>query len=1353
LLFADRVHKHFFNGGALTDARIRTRYEQVRARLNNSVSGFDNRVGATWIPQRRRFVLDHLGRAGLAFSTNAPGFSQFGGRVPAGYALTMTNVAGTIYYTTDGSDPRVMFTGAVAPSAVAYVEPVVLPNPVRLKARSLQGTNWSALTEAVFEVDLPSLPLRITEINYHPPDGEEYEFIELTNLSPLPINAGGVTLEGVTFRFPENTVIAGGARLVLISNSRPAAFAQRYPGVTVFGQYGGSLANSGERLALVDREGRTLQSVDYRDSGGWPEEADGRGASLEILDPLGDPDAPANWRASETPGGSPGAPKAPLALPAVRLSEIAADVRPGASSGGRTHDWIELHNAGATGVDLTGWSLSDGGLERRFVFARTLLPAGGYLVVSCAPADSNAPGPRTGFALAREGESVFLADAQGRRVDAVSFGPQIPGFTVGRVGAAAEWRLCEPTPGAANEPAAVAEPTNLVVNELLSNPVPGADDWIELHNQHPYLPVELRGLSLGTSNQTFQLATQGFVAPADFLVLRADAQPGPDHVDFRLPSPRGSVMLYDRLGREVNHLTYLAAPEGVSFGRLPDGAEVTQYFQGSASPGGSNFVAAYTGAVLNEVLARSTGSGADWVELHNPTPAAFSLAGMSLGLDRERPGMFVFPAGVRIEAGGFLRVWCDDTRPAATVLAADFNTGIALGARGGGVYLFDPTGQQVDAIEYGFQLPDQTIGRTADGWALLERPTPGAANAASAALGDPLGARLNEWMAADEADWLEVFNPAPQPINLGGFHLTDDPSLAGMSNHVIRPLTFLPPEGVVTWEATGQRPPPAAGLPFKLERWGETIRLYAPGFTVVDTVDFLVQEPGVSEGRFVDGADTIRRFDRSPSPGLPNYLPLETVVINELLTHTDPPLEDAIELANLGAEPALIGGWWLSDDPMRPRKFRIPDGTRIAPGGFAVWYEQSFGPAAALANGFHFDPDRGGYVVLSAADATGALTGFRSLVPFGALDNGVSFGRYRTTVGDDYTVLAARTFGEDAPATLDQFRRGRGAANAYPLVGPVVINEIMFQPGPDANGSENHDLEYVELLNISSAPVSLAGTNRPPDFWRLTEGIEFALGDRILGPGEFLVVVGFDPAADLEARDRFERQYGLAPALRSRLAGPFAGKLANEGETLALTRPGELLPLPGGGRLVPRLPVERLAYAAHAPWPAGAAGRGLSLQRREPAAYGNDPANWHAHRPTPGRVNAAPGGDSDGDGLPDDWESRHGLDAFSALGADGADGDPDADGLTNRDEFLAGTEPRALTVRIVRITTQSSGVRVWVNVAAGRRYRLEVSDQLEPPAWRALTDFGPRTAAGVQSLGFIFSEPGRHRYFRAVLLP
>ena len=87
----------------------------------------------------------------------------------------------------------------------------------------------------------------------------------------------------------------------------PQTFAERYPGVAISGVYAGQLSNKGEKITLYDHNGNEVISVAYDDKAGWPISADGRGDSLILANPLGDPHDPRNWRASPQLHGRPGA--------------------------------------------------------------------------------------------------------------------------------------------------------------------------------------------------------------------------------------------------------------------------------------------------------------------------------------------------------------------------------------------------------------------------------------------------------------------------------------------------------------------------------------------------------------------------------------------------------------------------------------------------------------------------------------------------------------------------------------------------------------------------------------------------------------------------------------------------------------------------------------------------------------------------------------------------------------------------------------------------------------------------------------------------------------------------------------
>jgi len=931
--FGDRVHRHCFNGGAFnTDAanpvwsvehpernrpadtfmkRVReidpsivaesARWGDVAAsRTNqpytrdvewlreiNSLLGLTNSAGNTvnYFPQRNATVLEQLRAASLYPAVAAPAFSQHGGRVAAGHALFLTNMQGdgTVYFTTNGVDPRIYGSGAVAAQALTWTgAPVALGQTMVVRARCLAGVHWSALNEADFVVAPMALQLAVTELMYHPPGGDPYEFIEIRNLGTTAFDAGNCSFQGIDYCFPSGTKLAPGQLVVLANNADPAAFAARYPGVSVFGWFGAKLDNGGERIALRRPTGEILFSLDYDDDNGWPTEADGAGFSLEIIDPAGDPDAPANWRAT-TYLGTPGTLSAGLPPGAVQFSEVMAWNLSAVSHAGAYPDWIELYNGSAFPVSLAGWSLSDDGNARKFVFPPdTILDEGDFLTVWC---DTNTalPGVHAGFALDRTGETLSLFNAATTRVDSVTFGLQVSDLSLGRVGP--DWTLTLPTFGAPNVAAPTAALAHVFLNEWLANAAPGGSDWVELFNAAS-LPVSLRGAVLIFSNDVHQIRSLSYLGPCSHWQLFADEAAGADHLDFKLSAAGGTLMLCDALFTEQDRVTFGPQAEGVSEGRLPDGSTTVQRFTLSPSPGVSNYVATFTGPLLNEVLALNctmltdlTGQAADWVELFNPGAGEFDLSGYRLGVKSQPSSAWVFPPGVTVPGYGHLLVLFCDHHPASTNLEAELHTGHALSDGGDAVYLFNPQAQVVDGVEFGLQAPDLSIGRVGDQWRLLAVPTAGQSNTAPASLGSPGGLRLNEWVAAPlpgQEEFFEVFNPDALPVELSGLFLTDDLSLAGRTRFQIAPLSFVGPRGFAVFKADGD---PSLGrdhVNFRLDMDAESLRIYDTNLAPVDTSVLGLQAPGVSEGRWPDGATTVMGFS-CPTPGASNGGPSLTI--------------------------------------------------------------------------------------------------------------------------------------------------------------------------------------------------------------------------------------------------------------------------------------------------------------------------------------------------------------------------------------------------------------------------------------------------------------------------------------------
>ena len=501
------------------------------------------------------------------------------------------------------------------------------------------------------------------------------------------------------------------------------------------------------------------------------------------------------------------------------------------------------------------------------------------------------------------------------------------------------------------------------------------------------------------------------------------------------------------------------------------------------------------------------------------------------------------------------------------------------------------------------------------------------------------------------------------------------------------------------------------------------------GFSLV-TVD-----PSIPLSQWGDPAGWRVSAALNGSPGTADPQPprIPTVLINEVLAHTQPSEPDAVELFNRAADPALIGGWFLTDDPQQPRKFRVPDSVSIPGQGFLVFTAKEFDAGGPGSFGLSAQGDQ---IQLFSGDGTN-LTGFSHHFSFGASPQDATFGRYVTSEGKEHFVL--------------QVRRSLGNPNAGPQVGPVVINEIMYRPAPPAT---NRAAQYIELRNISSTPVALYDTDHPTNVWHLRGAVDFDFPTNLtLAADEYVLLVMFDPLVELANLQAFERLYGTPT--NALILGPVQGSLDQSGQPLHLLRPdvpeGTGDPHPG---LVAYILVDEVSYSDPPPWPSEASGTGKSLQRLASNSFGDDPINWWGADPTAGGPNPLNDPkDTDGDGLPDQWELIYGLSPTDATGVNGADGDPDGDGLTNLQEYQAGTDPMdpGNHLRLALTSIGGGVITLQFNATANHSYSVEYLDGLGQTTWAKLTDVPAVQADQTVTVQDTDGPSRRVRFYRVVV--
>ncbi|SOD98547.1 lamin tail domain-containing protein [Spirosoma fluviale] len=627
-LFADRVYKHCFNNGGLTDAASRARWQLINQYINTAIIAESARWGDAlndgvtrtrdthWTPEINRVdglmngnvnrLINALVAQGYYPTIAAPGFNQEGGSIAAGFQLTMTNPnpSGTIYYTIDGTDPQTA-EGGVSASARTYTEPVMLTANLTIKARVQTGSTWSALHEVSFTVSGLISGLYINEFmasNTRKPDefGEFDDWIEIYNATAQPINIGGLYITDalnnltqwqIPMTNPALTTVPAKGYLLLWADGQPT---QGPLHVNL------KLSKGGEAIGLSQLLSSTATLLDSYTFG----------AQQDDVSTGRFPDGSATFRTFVVP--TPGSKNAISFRSNLFINEFVAANQTGGTDEAGEHDaWLEIYNNNNEPVDIGGMYLTNT-FSKPSLWkipttnaAQTTIPGKGFLRLWA----DNQPAQgvlHLGFGLSPTGGQLALTDIVGpdaALVDSLSYGIQTTDVSRGRYpdGSKQFKFFTTPSPGATNTLPILP---GIYINEFMASNANKPDefgefdDWIELYNSGTQ-PVDIGGLYITddlTKPSKYQIPSsqpgQTTIPPKGFLLLWADEQAaqGVLHVGIKLSSGGEQIGLFQPDGANVallDSVSFGVQTTDVSIGRQRDGATPFVSFTAS-TPNASN---------------------------------------------------------------------------------------------------------------------------------------------------------------------------------------------------------------------------------------------------------------------------------------------------------------------------------------------------------------------------------------------------------------------------------------------------------------------------------------------------------------------------------------------------------------------------------------------------------------------------------------------------------------------------------------------------------------------------------------------------------------------------------------------
>jgi hypothetical protein len=714
----------------------------------------------------------------------------------------------------------------------------------------------------------------------------------------------------------------------------------------------------------------------------------------------------------------------------------------------------------------------------------------------------------------------------------------------------------------------------------------------------------------------------------DEITYRTDATlivggPGITHYKYRLNSQPWGVELPVDTPIVLNNLL-----NGQSYTVYVIGKNSAGPWQNEDEPTASRtwtIDTSYSKLVINEVLAINSttldrgGAFPDLIELYYDGPTSLSLTGVSITDNPDEPVKFIMPAGTSIKPGEYLVLYAD-----SDTASSGIHLGFALNGDGEGLYLYNSSGQLLDSVQFGLQLPDLSIGRVAgSGLWTLTVPTFGQANIVQP-LGDQKALRINEWLADGlvlfEDDFIDLYNPQASPVDLTGLYLTDNP-VTQPDKYPLGPLSFIAGEGFAVFTADDSNQP--GHVDFRLSADVGMIALFDAGLNQIDKVFYGPQTTDVSYGRAPNGSDDFE-FMELPTPGAsnPSSGPASITIINLVPDNADKrvlvPTEDIGQAWNTeinfndSAWKFVTGGLggvgfertsgyqdYLSIDLQQQMYgtnatcyIRIP---------FTVGADELIGLTELTLKARYDD----GYVAYlngtevarrnfngtpawnsrsSSTNSDSAAVVFEDIdisefIGHLKLGNNVLAiqGMNASTTSSD--MLISAELNGIITMTTDNFP----FANAMALLDGLRVTELMY------HASAGSEFDYIELQNIGDTTLNLTGV-------RLSDGINFAFPAMTLEAGRYVVVVSNIAS--------FRSTYGTDV----NIAGEYSGNLSNGGEKVVLSLPSPL-------------DAAILRFEYRDTWYPVTDGDGSSLAINDPLAHPagwSESVNWHATTPSPG---------------------------------------------------------------------------------------------------------------------------------------